>query len=296
MLSAAPERLADRTGAALGWLTARVAPVRWSLVMSQLERAFPDRDPSWRKRIARRSYAHLGAEAIAMVRMSGRGAGDVVRRTSVHGIEVVEEAVRRGTGRGRGTGHLGNWELGGAAMAARGLPVDVVVARQRNRLFDARLEASRQALGMNVIPRGQAPRRVLAALRAGRVVGILGDQDARRAGIFVDFFGRLASTARGRRSCPSRAGARLVLGVAIREGGAEPRYSVYFEPLDPPETGELDQDVFALTQAYTHRLEAYIRRFPEQYFWLHRRWKTPPPEEQSRNGSEARGVSGTPTE
>ncbi|NNM32556.1 MAG: lysophospholipid acyltransferase family protein [Gemmatimonadetes bacterium] len=290
ILSAAPEGLADRTGAALGWLTARVAPVRWSLVMSQLERAFPERDLSWRKEIARRSYAHLGAEAIAMVRMSARGADQVVARTSVHGIDVVEEAVARGQGVVAVTGHLGNWELGGAALAARGLPVDVVVARQRNRLFDARLEASREALGMTVIPRGQAPRRVLGSLRAGRVVGILGDQDARKAGIFVDFFGRPASTARGPAVLSLRSGARLVLGVAIREGGAEPRYAVYFEALDPPGTGDLDQDVRSLTQSYTRRLEEYIRRFPEQYFWLHRRWKTAPPGTGDRNGSEAWGV------
>lgn len=296
ILSAAPERWADRTGAALGWLTARVAPVRWSLVMSQIGRAFPERDLAWRKEVARRSYAHLGAEAIAMVRMSSRGGGQIVERTTVHGIEVVEEAVARGQGVVVVTGHLGNWELGGAAMAARGLPVDVVVARQRNRLFDARLESSREALGMKVIPRGQAPRRVLESLRAGRVVGILGDQDARKAGIFVDFFGRPASTARGPAVLSLRAGARLVLGIAIREGGAEPRYAVYFEALDPPGTGDLDRDVRSLTQSYTRRLETYIRRFPEQYFWLHRRWKTPPPGPPDRNGSDARGVSGKPSE
>ena len=296
LLSAAPEALADRAGAALGWTVARVAPVRWSLVMSQLGWAFPDRDPAWRRDVARRSYAHLGAEAIAMVRMSAQGGGPIVDRTSVHGIEAVEEAVARGQGVVVVTGHLGNWELGGAALAARGLPVDVVVARQRNRLFDARLESSREALGMTVIPRGQAPRRVLASLRKGRVVGILGDQDARKAGIFVDFFGRPASTARGPAVLSIRARARLVLGVAIREGGAEPRYSVYFEPLDPPRTGDLDQDVRLLTQAYTQRLEAYIRRFPEQYFWLHRRWKTSPPEPEGRNGSESTGVSGKPSE
>ncbi|MDH3224235.1 MAG: lysophospholipid acyltransferase family protein, partial [Gemmatimonadota bacterium] len=118
-------------------------------------------------------------------------------------------------------------------------------------------------------------------------VGILGDQDARKAGIFVDFFGRPASTARGPAVLSLRAGAPLVLAVAIREEGAKPRYSVYFEPLDQPRTGNLDRDVATLTQAYTHRLEAFIRRYPEQYFWLHRRWKTPPPDAGAGTGPAA---------
>jgi KDO2-lipid IV(A) lauroyltransferase len=276
-LSLAPETLADRAGRGLGWLVARTVPVRWGLVMSQLTRAFPERPPGWHREVGRRSYAHLGAEAIAMVRLADLGPRKVVERTRVQGFDLVERAVSVGRGVVIVTGHLGNWEIGGASVAARGLPMDVVVARQRNRLFDERLTGSRQRLGMEVIPRGQAPRRALASLRAGRVVGILGDQDARRAGVFVDFFGRPASTARGPAVLSLRAGALLVLGVAIREEGPSPRYVVHLEPVEVEPSGRLDQDVLALTQAYTRRLEEYIRRFPAQYFWLHRRWKTAPP-------------------
>lgn len=283
-LSLAPEALADRAGRGLGWLVARTVPIRWGLVMSQLARAFPEQPESWRRDVGRRSYEHLGAEAISMVRLAGAGADDIRERTRVEGFDLLERAVAAGRGVVVAAGHVGNWEIGAAAVAARGVPMDVVVARQRNRLFDERLTGARRSLGMEVIPRGQAPRRVLESLRSGRVVGIMGDQDARRAGIFVDFFGRPASTARGAAVLALRAGALLVLGVAIREPGSRARYSVHFEPVEVEPTGRLDEDVWALTQAYTHRLEAYIRRYPEQYFWLHRRWKTAPPEDPSGTG------------
>ena len=286
-LGLAPEAVADRVGAGLGWLVSRTVPIRWKLVTSQLARAFPDRDPAWIRDIARRSYAHLGAEAIAMVRMAKVSPGEIMERTELHGFELIEEAMAGGRGVMVVTGHLGNWEIGGASVAARGLPMDVVVARQRNRLFDRRLERSREQLGMRVIPRGQARTAVLASLRAGRVVGILGDQDARKAGIFVDFFGQPASTARGPAVLSLRAGATLVLGVALRLPGPRPRYSVHFEKIEATRTGRLDQDVHALTQAYTLRLEDYIRRHPEQYFWLHRRWKTTPPAPGSGTGASA---------
>lgn len=273
-LRTAPERVADRLGAGLGWLTARTLRPRWDVAMSQLALAFPDREPAWWRRVARRSYAHLGAEAIAMVRMSTSEPKDVARRTRMIGFEPVEESLKRGQGVVCVTGHFGNWEIGGAAVAARGYPVDVVVARQRNQLFDARIDHSRALLGMNVIPRGEAPAKVLASLREGRFVGILGDQDARNAGVFVDFFGRPASTARGPSVLSIRAGARLVVAAAVREPGPKPCYSVRFEPVDVPRTGHLAEDVHAMTQAYTRRLEDFVRERPEQYFWLHRRWKT----------------------
>jgi len=280
-LSVAPEVLADRLGAGLGWLTARTVPLRWGVAMSQLELAFPDRGLSWRRKVARRSYAHLGAEAIAMVRMGGMPRAQIVERTDLRGFELVEESLAQGRGVMVVTGHFGNWEVGGAAVAARGHPIDVVVARQRNRLFDERIEWSRERLGLGVIPRGKASARVLESLRAGRVVGILGDQDAREAGVFVDFFGRPASTARGPALLAIRAGARLVVAVSRRLSGGRPRYAVDFESVDVPRTGDIRRDVRALTQAYTSRLENFIREAPEQYFWLHRRWKTlpslPPP-------------------
>lgn len=286
--NAAPERLADRIGASLGWTAARLGRPRWDVVTAQLAAAFPDASESWRRDVARRCYVHLGAEAVAVFRLARLGAKEIRARTRVSGLEFLERPTREGRGVTVVTGHLGNWEVGAAAIAARGLPVDVVAARQRNPLFDARLTRARQGLGLTVIPRGEARPRVLASLRSGRVIGILGDQDARRAGIFVDFFGRPAATARGPALLTVRAGAALTTLFSLRLPGSPPRYEVRIEEVETPQVGRrsaaLATKVAALTQAFTSRLEARVREHPEQYFWHHRRWKTPPPEASAGSG------------
>lgn len=277
-----PEVLADRAGAALGWFVARVGRPRWDVVREHLGMAFPDAGQRWRRDIGRRCYAHLGAEAVAVFRLAGMGRREVRERTRVTGLEVVEAAVRGGRGVVILSAHLGNWEIGGSALVARGFPLDVVVARQRNELFDRYLTRSRMRLGFGIIPRNEGRRGVLAALKAGRLAGILGDQDARRAGVFVNFFGRPASTARGPAVLALRSGALIVTLFAVRLPGWKPRYHVYLEaleegPPDSPAAGRAAR-VAALTQAFTTRIEEYVREYPDQYFWLHKRWKTPPPE------------------
>ena len=282
-----PEVLADRAGAALGWVVARVGRPRWKVVEDHLRRAFPEADEGWRRRVGLRCYAHLGAEAVAVFRLAAMGRRGVRERTRVTGLEVVDAAVREGRGVILLSAHLGNWEVGGAALVARGFPIDVVVARQRNELFDRYLTRSRERLGFGIIPRSEGRRGVLATLGAGRLAGILGDQDARRAGVFVDFFGHPASTARGPAVLALRSGALMVTLFAVRLPGWRPRYQVWLEALDEEAVmggaeGGRGARVAAITQAFTTRIEEYVRRYPDQYFWLHKRWKTPPPPKLTR--------------
>ena len=131
---------------------------------------------------------------------------------------------------------------------------------------------------MKVIPRGEARSGVVASLKAGRVIGIMGDQDARRAGIFVEYFGHSASTARGPALLAMRAEATIATFYTIRKPGWRPSYDIYITPLQDEETdGSRAARVAALTQAFTWRLEELVRDHPEQYLWHHRRWKTSPP-------------------
>lgn len=238
-----------------------------------LARAFPDRDEGWRRRVARESYRHLGREAVTMLRMAGLDPDELVRRTETEGLDDVRAALEGGRGAVIVTGHFGNWEIGGAAVAARGVDLSVVALRQANPLFDRELVRTRQNLGMRVVYRGDAPREVLRALREGRPVALLGDQNPIRAGIPVDFFGRPAHTARGPAVLALRSDAPLFLGVAVALDGEAARYRIEFEEVEAERRGDLDADVRRLVQAYTHRLEQWVRRHPEQYFWHHRRWK-----------------------
>ncbi len=275
---AVPAVAADRAGALIGWVAARVGRPRWGVVTTQLRMAFPDATGRWRRTVGRRCYSHFGREAVAMFRLAGASRAEILKRTRLVGRELLEKAAREGRGIMVVSGHLGNWEVGAAGVVARGFPMDIVVARQRNRHFDRYLTRARERLGVNVIPRGEAVGGALTSLKAGRVVGLMGDQDARGAGVFVDFFGRPASTARGPAVLSMRAGVVLATFCAIRLPGWRPRYEVRIEAI--PEV-ELERDraaaVRAVTRAFTSRLEEQVRKQPCQYLWHHRRWKTPPP-------------------
>ena len=271
-----PEGWALHMGSLLGWLAGVVLRIRRSVVDSNLARAFPDRSASWRRRIAVESYRHLGREAVMTLRLGRASVPQVLARTEMPGIDSVHGALALGHGLLAVTGHLGNWEIAGAAAAARGLPVGGVVRRQRNRLFDEELVRSRTRLGIRTIPRSGAPRDVLGSLRNNEAVALVADQDAGGSGIFVEFLGSPASTARGPALFALRTGAPLFGVASVAVPGTPRRYQVHIEELVQERTGGLDEDIRRLTQAHADFLTRWVRRVPEQYFWVHKRWKTQP--------------------
>ncbi len=275
---ALPQGLADRAGAALGKLGYRPLRIRRDVAEAQIRAAFPEKDDAWVQATARASFAHIGREALAMIRMTSLTAEQIVSRTQEEAdLTPFMAAVEAGKGVVVVSGHFGNWEVAAAGVVARGVPLDVVVQKQSNPLFDAAMARDRERFGMRIIERSRAPREALSALRAGRAVAFVSDQDARGTGVFVPFFGRLASTHRGPALMAIRTGAPLFVGYAMRaEGGG---YVGGLEEITVSREGDMDEAVLRLTAAFTARLEALIRRAPEQYFWQHRRWKTRPPEE-----------------
>jgi KDO2-lipid IV(A) lauroyltransferase len=270
------DNAAARVGSALGKLGYFPFRFRRQLVEKHLRWAFPDRDDQWIDATARAAYAHLGREAIATIRLARMTREDVLTRTTVIGLEAFRAALAQGKGLVLASGHVGNHEIGAAALSARGIPLDLVVQRQANPLFDAALVASRERLGLGIIDRFQATRLAIKALRGGRAVAFAADQNAGKAGIFVPFFGRAASTHRGAALFAVKTEAPLFLGTSLRKGN---QYEVLLQPVEVDRIGELEEVVYRLTVAFTERLEAVVRQAPEQYLWLHRRWKTRPPEE-----------------
>jgi len=285
VLTRIPEALAVGAGALLGLFAGIVLRVRRREVDRHLALAFPDRPTRWRARTARRSYAHLGREAVALFRMMRWPVDEIRARTRMEGVEELLRSVEGDKGVVILTGHLGNWEIAGAGLAARDLPIDVIGKGMANRPFEADLFEMRERLGMRVIEMGDAPRGVLRSLSRGRVAAIVGDQNAHRHGVFVPFFGRVAATARGPAVFALRSGAPVFFGYALREKGRRQRYVLRAVRLAHAVTGDLDADVRSLLAAYHARLEDAIRHRPEQYFWHHRRWKTRPPSEREEQGS-----------
>ncbi len=274
-------RRAGRVGELIGALGYRPLGVRRAVVERQIRAAFPGLADAEVLRIARESYEHLGRTSIETALLSSYSSEQVLDLfEEVEGWDVVERA--RATGRGIlfVGGHLGNWELGGSFIAARGVPLEAVARRMENPLFDGYLTRTRRRIGMTVIQDSEAVRRVPRAVREGHAVAFLVDQGAvGLASTWVPFFGRYAKTPRGPAVFALRLDAPVVFGCALRRPNG--KFSMHFEEVVTERTGDRDADIDRIVAAYTATLERWVRRVPEQYFWHHRRWKhqrpgTPP--------------------
>lgn len=282
---AALNRLSLRRAAAIGeWIGAlgyRPFGVRRRVVERQVRAAFPELNEAGVLRIARASYESLGRTTIETALLPACSRDEVLALFErVEGWDVVERAMGRGRGVLFVAGHLGNWELGGSYLAARGIPIEAVARRMQNPLFDRYLTDTRRQIGMTVIHDADAVRRVPRAMREQHAVAFLVDQGAvGLASAWVPFFGRYAKTPRGPAVFALRLDAPVVFGCALRQPNG--RFVMHFEEVPVERSGDRDADVDRIVESYTRTLERWIRHAPEQYFWHHRRWKhqrpgTPP--------------------
>lgn len=274
LLGRAP-RLSEGLGAWLGRLAYRLG-WRRRVVESQLALAYPDRDEAWVRGTARSCYEHVGREWFALPAFARGGPEEVHRRVEFsEGIEAFRAAFEEGRGVVAVSGHFGNWELAGAGLVACGVPVDAVWQRLRNEPLSRFVAEVRERFGMGLVERTDAWDQLIGSLAAGRVVTFAADQDARSRGVFVPFFGRLASTHRAPALLALRAGTPFFVGGVQRIG--QRRYKGWLVRLEPPAGLDSRQRVLELTRMWTSELERRIRLSPEQYFWHHRRWKSVPP-------------------
>jgi KDO2-lipid IV(A) lauroyltransferase len=271
-----PERTDGVFAALLGWFAGSVLRVRRRTVETNLAAAFPDRSSAWRRKVARAAYRHFAGEAVALLRFERMSRSEVADRLEIDGIQLLHEAVASGKGAILLAGHFGNWEVAGMGIAAKGIPIDAVARRQRNPWFDAHMSHLRERLGMGVVYRDEATREIPKRLRQSRTVALIADQNAPRGGIFVDFFGRPAATARGPGVLGLRTGTTILFVDPRRLAGRPARYRMGVHSLPTDVGSSLDERVHHLTRAFLKALEMKIREAPEQYFWFHDRWKTRP--------------------
>ncbi len=244
--------------------------------MRNLQLAFPEWTDGRRRTTLRASFAQLGrqlAEFCQMTRYTPARATTFIR---YDGLERYQRAAARGKGVLVLTGHLGAWELSSFFHSLMGYPMGLVIRRLDNVLADARVNQVRCLHGNRVLHKDDFARGLLSEMRAGRTVGILMDTNMTPPqGVFVPFFGRLACTASGLARVAQRTGAAVVPGFLLEEGGG--RYRLHFgEEVAVERTGDGEADALANTARFTAVLEGYIRQFPEQWLWMHRRWKTRP--------------------
>lgn len=269
---------ACKVGERLGAFGYRPLGIRKRIVERQIAAAFPDLSREAVVQLARESYEHLGRTFIETALLDSIGKDGLQALVeSVEGWEEIEDVMARGRGAILVTGHIGNWELAGSYVAARGIPLDAIVRGMANPLFDAYINHTREAIGMTVVHDSDAVRRTPRSLRGGRAVAFVADQGVMGlASTFVPFFGRPAKTPRGAAVFALRFDVPVVFVVALRNPNG--RYKIVVERIEAPKTGDRDRDVDAIVARFTQHLEKWVRVVPAQYFWQHRRWKRQPPD------------------
>ena len=274
-------RRASALGARLGRLGYEPFGIRKGVVEKQIAAAFPEWDAARVRDTAVAAYESLGRTTVETAILARYGADTILALFDEPDTWSVFEAARaEGKGVILVAGHLGNWEIAGAWLGARGVDIEVVARQQENPLFDAYLTRTRSRLGMKVIYDGDAVRRVPRALRNNAAVALIMDQGAvGLASTWVPFFRRLAKTPRGPATFALRMRSPIVFVAPLRK--PDGRFTITFERVPVTETGDREVDVDRIVADYTAVLEKWVRRYPGQYFWHHRRWKhqrpnTPP--------------------
>jgi Kdo2-lipid IVA lauroyltransferase/acyltransferase len=277
-LALLPRRAGQAIGRCLGRAFYVASAARRRTALENLRRAFgPALDESGRARIARAAFAHVGmicADAAYFPRLARRPSAELA---VYEGTEHLQAAAAQGRGVLVFSGHFGHWELVALLQHRLGVPMAMVIRPLDNPWFDAYLTRLRRLSGNTVLPKRNAARGVLRALRDRRAVALLIDQNVRgEGGVFVDFFGGPASTTPSLATFALKSGAPIVpvFSYPMRDG----RLRISYRPaLRAFRRGVLQDDIREVTRACTALLEEEVRRWPEFWFWMHGRWRTRPP-------------------
>ncbi len=269
----AARRFADALAFAVYWCNGRLRRVG----VRNLEMASPQLSPQARKEILRQVYVHLGWQLVEFCRMSRYTPQNTADWIRTEGLEHYLAAKARGKGVLIITGHLGAWELSSFYHSLMGYPMGMVIRRLDNRRLDEYVNNIRCLHGNFVVHKDDFGRALLTAMREGGTVGILMDTNMTPPqGEFVKFFGIDACTGTGLAHIARKTGAAVLPGFMFWEKD-ERKYVLRFgEEVAIPHTDDVAADILEATQSCTAVLETWIRRYPDQWLWIHRRWKTRP--------------------
>jgi KDO2-lipid IV(A) lauroyltransferase len=277
ILGALPRSWARAAGAAIGAIAYPLLGRLRNVGRRNLELAFPEKTPAEREQILRRLYRNLGwllAEFCQMPRYTRENTRGFLR---YEGLEHYLAARERGKGVLIITGHLGAWELSSYYHSLMGYPMSMVIRRLDNARVDRLVNHIRCLHGNRVLHKDDFARGLLAAMRQGETVGILMDTNMTPPqGVFVPFFSRVACTASGLARVALKTGAAVLPGFLLWEE-SEQKYVLHFAPeIELTVSGDDERDIVENTARFTQAIESYVRRYPDQWLWLHRRWKTRP--------------------
>ena len=294
-VQALPERIAHALFRFLADLALITVAVHRRRALENLRIAFPGMRDSEARLIVKRMLRHLARSAVEFIRFPLYSKQRILSMVTIEHSEIVSRLSRQGKGAIAMSAHLGNWELVAAAVAAMGYKISVVARRIYYHKFEQLLQGTRRAAGVRVVHRDE-PKEILRALRDGHFLGILPDMDiVKLDSVYVEFFGRLALTPTGPVALALRTGVPLFPAFIVRN--ADGRHTVHVEePIELIRTGNMHKDLLLNTIRATKRIEAVIRRYPDQWMWMHRRWQHQPEweflrQEPSANSAPLRDVS-----
>ena len=277
VIQAVPPTLALALADLLAWVAYQVDRRHREVAADNLRHAFPDRTPAQIDALVRATYRHFLRVAFEMMLLPRK-----LHLASWRRYATMYPAARTGPPMYSPrpalivTGHFGNWEMAGRLTGLFGAKTYAIARVLDNPHLERFLKRFRQGTGQTIIPKKEGYEQLTEVLRAGAKVGILADQDAGQRGLFVDFFGRPASTHKAVALMALEFDAPLIV-IGVPRMGEPLFYAVVCEDvIDPRDYADDPNAVRSITQRYTAALERLIRRHPEQYFWLHRRWKHQP--------------------
>ena len=249
--------------------------------LRNLEIAYPEMAAAARRKIVRGVFVSLGRQLAEFCQFPRYTRDNVAQVAVYEGFENFDAAQRRGKGVLFLTAHLGGWEVGSFVHSIHGHTMRIVVRALDNPYLDRLVERYRTLHGNATFEKQDFARGLISAMRAGETVGLLMDQNMTPpAGVFVNFFGVPACTASGIARVALRTDASVVPAFTIWDD-VRRKYRIMFAPrLTLPKTGDDERDVLNATQLFTSVIEEYVRKSPDQWLWVHRRWKTRPEGEQ----------------
>jgi Kdo2-lipid IVA lauroyltransferase/acyltransferase len=272
-----PMRVASEIAAFFGRCAFFLLPEYRNIAIDNLTHAFGnEKTASEIRDIARKVFENLGRNAAELINFPKINKKNIDRFINIEGIDIVDSSFAKGKGTIILASHFGNWELLGLTFRVKGYPGSTIGRKIYFYKYDNWLNHLRREQDINVIYRDESPRKMLKVLKDNRILGIVADQDVESVeGVFVDFFGRPAYTPVGPVVLARATGASLVPTFVIREGHHH-RFIIE-KPIELADTGNKEADIVTNTQAWSNVVESYIRRYPEQWVWVHRRWKTKKP-------------------
>ncbi|MDL2280595.1 lysophospholipid acyltransferase family protein [Selenomonadales bacterium OttesenSCG-928-I06] len=260
----------------LGWLV--VPPKRREIAISNIMRclSLPRQDA---KKLAKKSATRFGPMFMEVLYFPKLNKSNISEYVTLEGREYLDEALALGRGAVISTAHTGNWELLGASLAMYGFPLVSVVQKQSSGGADKFINEYRSKAGQHVTYR-QGVREMVKLLSEGMIIGLLMDQDIGKAGVFVEFFGQISSTAQGSAALARMKDSPIVPCFITYSGNGKHVVKIH-PPVFVNKTKDRDQDIFNTTQELSYIMEKHIREHPGEWFWLHNRWKTKPPQDKN---------------